>query len=741
MANTTIKLKVEDENIVFTSSPPVFSGDVNTISAVFEFGANWDGLTKYAVFYRTIDKPYKVALPNDECLVPHEVMQTSGRMYIGVYGTADNKQKTSEVVFYDLGTGVLAGGMESGDTLSLWQEILKKIDDVETISANVEQYVQQAVDAAGTATAKATEASEYASTASQKATEAATSESNAFQYKTDAESAKTQAESAKAGAENARDQAETNVQNAIDEMTADISASINDALSPRIVENATGETVTVDDASGARLAGLKLYGKSVQNITKGKNLCSVADIEISGSQTVSLDEIPAGTYTISAVVTSTDTDANECLMMFYYTDSNTKEINIGRSTGDTRVSVSVKFDKPVNKVRVYASTAHGTSSGDTASVNDLQIESGSTATAYEVYTDGQPSPTNPVPIESVESPTVSVYGENLVNVGERTYESKGVTFTSKDGAVQVSGTATAESSIRINIPFLPKGTYFVSGGKGDILVRLAYRKTGESYKYAMSGTSVTIDDEDTFLFQVYVLSGKTANDTVYPMFIRGESALPFVQYTEQTLATQLNLNAVPVQSGGNYTDEDGQQWIADVADFGTGKITRYTHTGIYDGSEDEPWRESVINKCFYMQSNNLQLDIQPSSNAICSHLPYVAFNEFNTNLNIDGVTVDINPWIRCRYTSISSLADWRQWLSENPITIIFLLSTPTTEDIPAEVMQAYKALHTNAGTTNVFTNSDPQAGIGLDYVADTKSYIDKRIDAIASTLINNVTGD
>lgn len=685
MANTTIKLKVEDENIVFTSSPPVFSGDVNTISANFEFGVNWDGLTKYAVFYRSIETPYSVTLSNNECLVPHEVMETAGRMYIGVYGTsADGKIKTSEVVFYDIGTGVLTGGVPSSETLSMWQQILADMDSIKELGEDFDANLQ--------AVQEAKEICEEAA-----------------------------------------------------ETAGAVSGNINDLLACRIVENATGEAVTVDDASGARLAGLKLYGKSVQNITKGKNLCSVADIEISGSQTVTLDEIPAGTYTISAVVTSTDTDANECLMMFYYTDSNTKEINIGRSTGDTRVSVSVKFDKPVNKVRVYASTAHGTSSGDTATVNDLQIESGSTATAYEPYTDGQPSPENPVPIESVEDVTVSVTGKNLIDFSKITSR-RGMTVThNDDGSITISGTPlTNYCNVLDYYIVLPPARYRVFDKNKDGLVNLECQYEVDRKYYFINSTFTLEQSTRVRLVIQNKNNTNPVNDTLKPclMFYEGDEPEDVPKYKAvQILATALNLHAVPVESGGNYTDDDGQMWLSDVADFKSGKITRYTNTGIYDGSEDEPWKESVINKCFYMQSNNLQLDIQPSSNAICSHLPYVAFNEFNTNLNIDGVSVDTNPWIRCRYTSISSLADWRQWLSENPITIIFLLSTPTTEDIPANIMQAYKNLHTNAGTTNVFTDSDPQAGIELTYIADTKRYIDKRIDAIATQMLDSITGE
>lgn len=117
----------------------------------------------------------------------------------------------------------------------------------------------------------------------------------------------------------------------------------------------------------------------------GKNLCPVNIVEVSGSQTFSLD-LPAGTYTISSEVQSTDQDANYCLMLFTYDDSTTKEVNINRSSAaGQRVSVTTTFTKAVTRVRVYAGSSYATSVGDTATFNKLQIEVGTVATDYVPY--------------------------------------------------------------------------------------------------------------------------------------------------------------------------------------------------------------------------------------------------------------------------------------------------------------------------------------------------------------------
>lgn len=45
-----------------------------------------------------------------------------------------------------------------------------------------------------------------------------------------------------------------------------------------------------------------------------------------------------------------------------------------------------------------------------------------------------------------------------------------------------------------------------------------------------------------------------------------------------TLSTPNGLPGIPVSSGGNYTDENGQQWICDEVDLGRGKYVQRVST-------------------------------------------------------------------------------------------------------------------------------------------------------------------
>lgn len=112
-----------------------------------------------------------------------------------------------------------------------------------------------------------------------------------------------------------------------------------------------------------------------------KNLCPVNHLEVSVSQSVNIS-LPAGTYTISGDVESTDTDDDYCTILFTYSDGTTKESGISRGVG---VSTTVTLEKDVTRARFYAGISHSLSSGDTATFKNLQIESGSQATEYAPY--------------------------------------------------------------------------------------------------------------------------------------------------------------------------------------------------------------------------------------------------------------------------------------------------------------------------------------------------------------------
>lgn len=124
-------------------------------------------------------------------------------------------------------------------------------------------------------------------------------------------------------------------------------------------------------------------GVSECNVARcGKNIWSYGDV--SGTQRVAVTvDIKAGTYTVSANVTSSDTDYDYNLMLFYYEDRTTESVYINRGT---RQNATVTLSKNVTSINFYASRGNNVSIGDTFSFTDIQLEVGSQVTNFEPYT-------------------------------------------------------------------------------------------------------------------------------------------------------------------------------------------------------------------------------------------------------------------------------------------------------------------------------------------------------------------
>ena len=67
--------------------------------------------------------------------------------------------------------------------------------------------------------------------------------------------------------------------------------------------------------------------------------------------------------------------------------------------------------------------------------------------------------------------------------------------------------------------------------------------------------------------------------------------------------------------------------------------------------------------------------------------------------------------------------------------VLYPLSEPTETNLTHEQLTAYAALTTYKPNTTVTTDSSPAAGISVDYVADTKTYIDNKLAAISEAIM------
>ena len=210
----------------------------------------------------------------------------------------------------------------------------------------------------------------------------------------------------------------------------------------------------------------------------------------------------------------------------------------------------------------------------------------------------------------------------------------------------------------------------------------------------------------------------------------GSTASDYVPYTSQKLSisTPNGLPSVPVESGGNYTDANGQQWVCDEIDFARGVYIRRTLAIISDGSIQ-----------FQYQSVNAN----GIANFYCT-LPYKVRNDIslsssltkqNTTIAdtsgegymVSNSTTTSTLYIRVSRERASTAEEFNALLVDNPVEFLFALETPIETPLSEEELAAYAALHTYKNHTTV--SNDAGAYMELEYVMDAKKYIDSKISA------------
>lgn len=355
--------------------------------------------------------------------------------------------------------------------------------------------------------------------------------------------------------------------------------------------------------------------------------------------------------------------------------------------------------------------------------------------------DGVPSPENHVEIKSVENPVIMVCGKNLIpypyTFGSRTMS--GVTFTDNgDGSITANGTATGAISYYLASDFtLPRGQYIFSGcpsGGGLSTYRIYFSdnvtKTASDYG---NTSAFTLENTLRGMVVLQVFSGAVIeNLTFYPM-IRSASVEDHVyeKYMGKTLKFTHTLPGIPVTSGGNYTDENGQQWICDEVDLARGVYVQRLLSVVFDGSDDEGWRRDYTsdeNKRRMVTSSLSEKVKTVANNQVANLLcdMFMKARADDTYSLLERVSVDDLGRIHVYTNAYNDLVEnWVSFLASNPMSVMCELATPVETPLSETEIAAYRALHTNKPNTTIL--NDAGAHMAVAYTADTKLYIDNLV--------------
>lgn len=222
---------------------------------------------------------------------------------------------------------------------------------------------------------------------------------------------------------------------------------------------------------------------------------------------------------------------------------------------------------------------------------------------------GEPSPDAPVALDSVGddgSVDVTVCGKNLLNMLRKTETKSGVTWIAEGSVLTISGTAAGlYGDIMCKNVRIEAGTYTVSFKNLEKLNRIeldcAYedgtKVVAMQYVTASKPSFTFTAKERCYVSMTFVITSGTVignknNPTfIYAQIEAGSKITEYEPYKEQnlTISTPNGLTGIPVDSGGNYTDTSGQQWICDEVDFVSGKYVQRI------GKNDSYAAESISN--------------------------------------------------------------------------------------------------------------------------------------------------
>lgn len=501
----------------------------------------------------------------------------------------------------------------------------------------------------------------------------------------------------------------------------------------------TGNPALLENSKGNRgLESLTLYGKSTQVSTTGAQLLPFEvgekreglevfkdGIAISGARKddiyavgrsgmgneSSYDDFPllaSGEYYVYS--------DGEFVNLFVVAFRNGINITLGGSMKGVAAKIKVMDG---DKFRIFLRLEEAFNGKVKAMISKTQP----TASNYEPYTGGKPSPSPEYPQEIKSAGQsgeigVTVTGTNLLpfEVGQ-----KGNGFEVFADGVQVDvdretdiyavgqNNGNVESGYD-EFALMTAGKYYIYSGTQDVYLYVVVWRKGKKVilGYSVGTNAAQIEIMDGDKFRIFLRTAAAFKGKVKAMITRtpmnATSYEPYKPVQKLIVPTPNGLPGIPVSSGGNYTDEKGQQWVADEIDLAKGERVQWIGNKVLQESDlkkDTP--DSIFVTLYNIKTVS-------NANPICSHLKYVPYQTADKKqiLCISRVLEDIRI-----YLNSADFQVYKDFVNNNEVFLIWALKTPIRTPLPPETIAAYKALRTYSPTTTVI--NDAGAGMSVGY--------------------------
>lgn len=558
----------------------------------------------------------------------------------------------------------------------------------------------------------------------------------------------------------------------------------------RIKETASGESIHLTDSADAKVVEFGLYGKATQKTTTGKNLLNLLNGKSGTDAGVTMTKRGDGSYTMTGTATHTianiwiwgswnitpkDDNSNVLLTLQKGKTYVIKDCCLFRGQNYYRSGIhTISEDFKVTGIR-----CEELENGKTYNeiIYPILYESDVDDAIWEPYTGGIPSP-NPNYPQDVEvagsngNVVVKSCGKNLLkNIAVNKTEN-GLTFTvNEDKSIKVTGTSAAQTDIVINgswgstVNLLPNTNgKIIIKGSGSPYVKLFAIDNKESVSWYNNDKVFDLDDENSKIKKITEIYYRFKEDinydlTLYPMIracnekenpIGDDTYEPYKEPTSSTIPTPNGLAGIQVDSGGNYTDANGQQWICD-------EIVKYA-----DGSGEYVQKvkeiapklniNNVVDASVYTGAKEINAnyrvgltDSKPYGAIMCNILESKTSNEIfsgdNTGCRLASNGIEFALPYEILGITKEATTDERKtamvnYASTHEIYFLYELETTIRTPLTAEQIAEIEKLYTFYPVTNIYNDAD--CGMKATYIVDAKKYIDNKIAELATAMINNI---
>jgi hypothetical protein len=539
-----------------------------------------------------------------------------------------------------------------------------------------------------------------------------------------------------------------------------------------ITATITGRRIVLEKCAGGKLRGLILYGKSTQVTTKGTQLIDINSFQKDNSVSVKIvnnysieltstieKDASDSNRVYSNVLIDADNLAGKTITMSYDEWNsnvpnetavcgimyNINGKNYYEHLKNSRIkTVTIPLGAKDCKVRLFlienASTTVKAGTY-TAIIKGLMICEGTVAKSWEPYTGGKPSPSPDYPQEIQSagddgSIGIEVHGKNIfggryyyanyansiliINGNKKEeevklpyapeYENFGVckVIKCKKGKTYVISVTNPNKNATIGMAEYENienaSAYTKNVGFARMTTKTKQLYTAKSDGILVCGIAGTWTDGKT-----------TVHECTESELLQVEEASEVTSYEPYhtphtlTIPTSNGLPGIPVSSGGNYTDEQGQQWICDEVNLERGVYVQRVKKSVIG---DVTWRMTNANAHEF--ATEALINTSKSyfyANGLCDMYNVVVSNkkrytDKSVILGIDGYQLFVCD------SKFGTLDEIKEYFAEHPLTIMHVLATPIETPLSETDIAAYRALAIYDPTTIVETNS---GGLKVSY--------------------------